>query len=361
MAAEWSFDPVAEGGLYGENGVGEHWSSDTWDEPPPAYPPTQGSQSLHSSHAPPRHANNDNPLARPAFATIHNRPLHTPHATEARSVHRWSSNHDLASILWPSHDQDLSPANQHPDHDPRFRQRPSQDSGNTESVDPANLQRPQAAVPAGDHSREQHATSNSQVLDSDTDDEGPMAPSHRRHPRNSNGNDLVDLTQSPNMPSASAPQQSRTRKRSSDSSGGNDASANKRAKRAPGSTEGYEEEEVQEEAPSAEEELLQAQQRDALKLQEENKDEGGTRIGKRTCIICLENYTNATTSSCGHIFCHECLTRALMASEKNNDRGVGNCPACRKALSRKKANQVIPINFMKKSAFKNKGRQPHTR
>lgn len=50
-----------------------------------------------------------------------------------------------------------------------------------------------------------------------------------------------------------------------------------------------------------------------------------------------------------------------MASEKNNDRGHGNCPACRKAISRKKANHVIPINFMKKSALKSKGRQPHIR
>lgn len=50
-----------------------------------------------------------------------------------------------------------------------------------------------------------------------------------------------------------------------------------------------------------------------------------------------------------------------MASEKNNDRGVGNCPACRKAINRKKANQVISINFLKKSAFKSKGRQAHNR
>lgn len=63
----------------------------------------------------------------------------------------------------------------------------------------------------------------------------------------------------------------------------------------------------------------------------------------------------------GHIFCHECLTRALMASEKNNDRGKGNCPACRKAISRKNAKDVIPISFLKKSAFKAKGRQAHNR
>jgi hypothetical protein len=51
----------------------------------------------------------------------------------------------------------------------------------------------------------------------------------------------------------------------------------------------------------------------------------------------------------------------LMASEKNNDRGKGNCPACRKVLNRKKANEVIPISFLKKSAFKTKGRQAHNK
>jgi hypothetical protein len=50
-----------------------------------------------------------------------------------------------------------------------------------------------------------------------------------------------------------------------------------------------------------------------------------------------------------------------MASEKNNDRGKGNCPACRKAINRRNAKEVIPISFLKKSAFKAKGRQAHNR
>jgi hypothetical protein len=56
---------------------------------------------------------------------------------------------------------------------------------------------------------------------------------------------------------------------------------------------------LEDEAPSADAELLQAQQRDALAMQETNKDEGAVKIGQRTCIICLENYTNATTAVCG--------------------------------------------------------------
>lgn len=58
-------------------------------------------------------------------------------------------------------------------------------------------------------------------------------------------------------------------------------------------------EDLEDEAPSADAELLQAQQREALKMQETKKDDEAVKIGQRTCIICLENYTNATTAICG--------------------------------------------------------------
>jgi hypothetical protein len=58
-------------------------------------------------------------------------------------------------------------------------------------------------------------------------------------------------------------------------------------------------EDLEDEAPSADAELLQAQQREALKMQETKKDDEPVKIGQRTCIICLENYTNATTAICG--------------------------------------------------------------
>lgn len=66
-----------------------------------------------------------------------------------------------------------------------------------------------------------------------------------------------------------------------------------------------------------------------------------------------------TLKIAGHVFCHECITQALIAGEKNSDRGTGNCPACRKPLSRKKQgqtkqSQIIPLNLMKKSAFHDK-------
>ena len=112
------------------------------------------------------------------------------------------------------------------------------------------------------------------------------------------------------------------------------------------------------EAPSAEEELLQAQQRQAIAAQQAiDGSHGPLKIGKRQCIICMEPFTNATITHCGHIYCHECLTQALVAGEKNSERGVGNCPVCRKPVNRKKQNQTIVLSFMKKGAFKGKGKR----
>jgi hypothetical protein len=134
---------------------------------------------------------------------------------------------------------------------------------------------------------------NSQVIDSDSNDDDEhednedMPRSHRSAAANT-----VDLTQSPNVPTT----QSRTRKRNSSSDGGASGSARKRARRA---VVVDEDDVFEEEAPSADAELLQAQQAEALEMQKTNKEDAVVKIGKRNCIICLENYTNATTAICG--------------------------------------------------------------
>ncbi|KAK5119049.1 hypothetical protein LTR62_000260 [Meristemomyces frigidus] len=82
------------------------------------------------------------------------------------------------------------------------------------------------------------------------------------------------------------------------------------------------------------------------------------KIGRLTCIICMEAYTNATVTPCGHIYCHECLDQALKQGERNNDNRIGTCPNCRQNVSRRrKGTGPIALAFMKKSAFKKKGRQ----
>ena len=166
---------------------------------------------------------------------------------------------------------------------------------------------------------------------------------------------FVDLTTGPSSPPQPPPTRGvpRSLKRSAQ-----DAEEDRSTKRTRGTTHHIDELDLTEEAPSAEEELQRAEQEKAIAAQQaEPENTGPLKIGQRQCIICMENYTNATVTVCGHIYCHECLTQALIAGEKNNDRGVGNCPVCRKPLNRKKANQIIPLAFMKKSAFRGKAKK----
>lgn len=210
--------------------------------------------------------------------------------------------------------------------------------------------------------------------ESSSDSEAAVMPPTTRHRAANRRASVVDLTtgMTPNS-SDQEPQSARTgMKRAAESSIGRTAK-----RRGIGPAEDIEVLDLAEEAPSAEEELRQQQQRETIKAQQAAQEsEVPQRIGQRQCIICMENYTDASVTSCGmytgqagrardmltvvfagHFFCHECLTQALIAGEKNSDRGGGNCPVCRKALSRKKKGDIIPISFMKKSQFEKNQRK----
>ncbi|KAI6789849.1 hypothetical protein KC361_g8289 [Hortaea werneckii] len=181
-----------------------------------------------------------------------------------------------------------------------------------------------------------------------------MPPSTRR--RANQGNSIVDLT----APSSPIPQSGGSNAPRSLKRAAEDAQEGDRSKRRKSATKPnpIDELDLTNEAPSAEDELRQGQQASAVAAQQADTDTSASlRIGRRQCIICMEPYTNATVTACGHLYCHECLSQALIAGEKNSERGIGNCPVCRKPLSRKKATQVIPLSFLKKSAFKTKGRR----
>lgn len=80
---------------------------------------------------------------------------------------------------------------------------------------------------------------------------------------------------------------------------------------------------------------------------------GPLKIGQRTCIICMEPYTNASVTPCGHMYCHECLTRALKAGERNSERGVGTCPVCRKTVRRRRGGGgLLALAFMRRGVFR---------
>lgn len=158
-------------------------------------------------------------------------------------------------------------------------------------------------------------------------------PPTRRSQRTS----VVDLTEgSPRSTTSRQPKRSR-------STDADAASSSTRTKRRKASRD-IEEIDLANEAPSAEEELLQAQQQEAIRTQQQaTEDAIPQKIGQRSCIICLENFTNCTATACGHFFCHECLITALRAAAKNSDRGTGSCPVCRKSLKENKKGDVSTL------------------
>ncbi|KAL9075040.1 MAG: hypothetical protein Q9157_004155 [Trypethelium eluteriae] len=92
---------------------------------------------------------------------------------------------------------------------------------------------------------------------------------------------------------------------------------------------------------------LKKQRQQQVALQEDSRKP--TKLSKISCIICMETPTNLTATSCGHLFCYECLMQALNFSARNGGDGRrGMCPVCRKVVSRVKKDDIIPLEIMKK-------------
>lgn len=68
------------------------------------------------------------------------------------------------------------------------------------------------------------------------------------------------------------------------------------------------------------------------------------RLSHLKCVICLDNPTDLTATTCGHLFCHECITAALRVGQTQ----TGNCPVCRRKLNTK---GLIPLNIMKRTVL----------
>lgn len=124
-------------------------------------------------------------------------------------------------------------------------------------------------------------------------------------------------------------------------------------------------------AEEAQQKLLEKEHEDLIKRQREESRRALT-MKDLTCMICLEPFTNMTVTHCGmfwtlflnltllsdtdaittgHLFCHECLSQALNASERASERNIGSCPACRKPIKRGTSakTQIIPLALMKRS------------
>lgn len=59
------------------------------------------------------------------------------------------------------------------------------------------------------------------------------------------------------------------------------------------------------------------------------------------CFICHQFFTNAVTlRPCNHVFCSECIRKALR--EGNKIRRMHNCPICKKEVKGKEENYLVP-------------------
>ncbi|CAI6332707.1 unnamed protein product [Periconia digitata] len=95
--------------------------------------------------------------------------------------------------------------------------------------------------------------------------------------------------------------------------------------------------------------VLQKQREEAIKAQQK-PEEKATTFRNINCVICMDTPTNLTATSCGHLFCHQCLMEALIAGENRAAPGEpkrSQCPVCRKILNRTKERDIIPLAFMK--------------
>ncbi|RMZ76940.1 hypothetical protein DV737_g4596, partial [Chaetothyriales sp. CBS 132003] len=88
--------------------------------------------------------------------------------------------------------------------------------------------------------------------------------------------------------------------------------------------------------------VLARQRTDALLAQRPvaTTKNGRSRLTAYKCPVCMETPVNATTTICGHLFCHQCIIDTLQWSAKQRDghapggrKKCGMCPVCRKLLS----------------------------
>ncbi|ERF68270.1 hypothetical protein EPUS_02726 [Endocarpon pusillum Z07020] len=93
---------------------------------------------------------------------------------------------------------------------------------------------------------------------------------------------------------------------------------------------------------------ISKQQQDAVQSQmkqtQGDDPPGRTPLSSYKCPICMDTPEDATSTVCGHLFCHKCILDTLRfsaqqrrdeAATTNNSKSKGTCPVCRKPLARK--------------------------
>ncbi|KAJ5200295.1 hypothetical protein N7491_008904 [Penicillium cf. griseofulvum] len=100
------------------------------------------------------------------------------------------------------------------------------------------------------------------------------------------------------------------------------------------------------------------QREDAIKAQASAESNPNlSTILAYKCPICMETPVDATSTSCGHLFCHKCIIDCLKMSEQtragdSSKQYKGTCPVCRTPISRKetpgRTKNLIPLLFQTK-------------
>ncbi|KIW33227.1 uncharacterized protein PV07_00094 [Cladophialophora immunda] len=88
---------------------------------------------------------------------------------------------------------------------------------------------------------------------------------------------------------------------------------------------------------------LAKQRQDAILAQNPGTAESGrTSLTAYKCPVCMDTPTDATSTACGHVFCHRCIVDTLKWSIETRRENMpasrktkGVCPVCRKTLDMK--------------------------
>jgi hypothetical protein len=100
---------------------------------------------------------------------------------------------------------------------------------------------------------------------------------------------------------------------------------------------------------------LAKQRQDAILAQNSGTESGRTTLTAYKCPVCMDTPTDATSTVCGHVFCHRCIIDTLNWSIDQrredlppNRKVKGVCPVCRKPLELKDTGtgrHLIPLEL----------------
>ncbi|KAJ5433006.1 uncharacterized protein N7458_012162 [Penicillium daleae] len=108
------------------------------------------------------------------------------------------------------------------------------------------------------------------------------------------------------------------------------------------------------EGSSALAKALAKQREDAVKAQSTDEaDKARSMLIAYQCPVCMDNLEDATSTSCGHLFCHKCIVEYLQSIDdqctEQGKQTKGTCPVCRKTITRNESSgprrSLIPLKL----------------